>query len=578
MRHILFALLSLLFVLSPALADEARDQRMAWWRDAKFGMFIHWGVYAVPAGNYEGKPIPGIGEWILKNGEIPLAKYRAYAREFNPVKYDPAAWAQLAQEAGMKYIVITSKHHDGFALYDSAVTEWDIAGATPYKKDLLAPLAAAARERGLKFGLYYSQAQDWTHPGGAKAGMEDGQGWDAAHKGSFDKYLADIALPQTKEILAKFKPDVLWWDTPALMTPERAAPLAAALEVAPNIITNNRLGGGFEGDTETPEQFIPATGFKNRDWETCMTLNDTWGFKADDHNWKSPQTVIRNLVDIISKGGNYLLNVGPTKEGEIPPESIAILREVGQWMQVNGDSIYGTQASPCRAPAWGRVALKKAALKDADQLFLYVFDWPASGRITAPIKAVVSEPKLLADSSRTLTATQTDDGLVIELPGDAPDKICSVIALKVSGAVEEIPLLTRQGADGSLVLLPQEATIAGNSLKVETIGGQANLGFWTDENDTATWTCRVNAPGEFKVLAEVGVPLPSRFELMVGGETLAVSAPATGGYGEFEVVEFGKAKVAAGDCEVTLQPSGEGWNAINVRSVTLLPVSADEAR
>jgi alpha-L-fucosidase len=570
MRHIFLALFSLLLITSPAYADEARDARLAWWRDAKFGMFIHWGVYAVPAGNYEGKLIPGIGEWILKNGEIPLDKYKAYAREFNPVKYDPAAWAQLAQEAGMKYIVITSKHHDGFALYDSAVTEWDIAGATPYKKDLLTPLARAARERGLKFGLYYSQAQDWTHPGGAKAGMEDGQGWDAAHKGSFDKYLADIALPQTKEILAKFKPDVLWWDTPALMTPERAAPLAAALEVAPNIITNNRLGGGYAGDTETPEQFIPATGFKDRDWETCMTLNDTWGFKADDHNWKSPQTVIRNLVDIISKGGNYLLNVGPTKEGEIPPESIAILKEVGQWMQVNGDSIYGTQASPCRAPQWGRVALK-----GEDQLFLYVFDWPASGRITAPIKAAVSEPKLLADGSRTLTTTQTEDGLVIELPGAAPDKICSVIALKVAGKVEEIPLLTKQAADGSLVFLPQDATIAGNSLKVETIAGKPNLGFWTDENDSATWNCRVTTPGEFKVMAEIAAPLPSRFELMIGDETLAVSAPATGGYEKFKVVELGRVKVHAGDCKATIKPSSEGWNAINVRKVTLVPIAAE---
>ncbi len=570
MHRILFALLSLLLVLSPALADEARDERMAWWRDAKFGMFIHWGVYAVPAGNYEGKLIPGIGEWILKNGEIPLDKYKAYAREFNPVKYDPAEWAQLAKEAGMKYIVITSKHHDGFALYDSEVTEWDIAGATPYKKDLLAPLAAAARERGLKFGLYYSQAQDWTHPGGAKMGMEDGQGWDAAHKGSFDKYLADIALPQTKEILAKYQPDVLWWDTPVLMTNERAKPLAEALKVAPNIIANNRLGGGYEGDTETPEQHIPATGFKDRDWETCMTLNDTWGFKADDHNWKSPQTVIRNLVDIISKGGNYLLNVGPTKEGEIPPESIAILREVGQWMQVNGDSIYGTQASPCRAPQWGRVALK-----GPDQLFLYVFDWPASGRLTAPIKATVSEPNLLADGSRTLTATQTEDGLVIELPGEAPDKICSVISLKVSGAVEEIPLLIKQGADGSLVLLPQDATIAGNSLKVETIAGQPNLGFWTDENDTASWNCRITAPGEFKVLAEVGAPLPSRFEVMVGDESLSVSVPATGGYDEFKVVEFGNVKVQAGDCNASVRPSVEGWNSVNLRRVMLVPRAAE---
>ena len=245
---------------------QQRDARMAWFRAAKFGMFIHCGVYAVPAGTYQGQQIPSIGEWIMLNGKIPVAEYRAFARQFNPVKYDPNAWAALAKEAGMKYIVITAKHHDGFALFPSDVTDWDVADATPYKKDLIWALAKATRRQGLKFGTYYSQAQDWTHPGGGKSRHKEGEGWDEAHKGSFDAYLQKIAVPQTHEILTRIKPDILWWDTPAWMTTERAKPLHDLIALRPGLITNNRLGGDFKGDTETPEQHIPATGFKDRDW------------------------------------------------------------------------------------------------------------------------------------------------------------------------------------------------------------------------------------------------------------------------------------------------------------------------
>ena len=182
--------------------EEQRDARMAWWREARFGMFIHWGVYAVPAGTYKDKQIGGIGEWIMLRGEIPVAAYKAFAKEFNPVKYDADAWVRLAKEAGMKYIVITSKHHDGFALFDSKVTDWDIVDATPYGKDLLKPLAEACRRHGMKLGFYYSQAQDWCHPGGAKSGNRQ---WDPAQAGDMDEYIRTIAVPQVKEILSDRK-------------------------------------------------------------------------------------------------------------------------------------------------------------------------------------------------------------------------------------------------------------------------------------------------------------------------------------------------------------------------------------
>jgi len=296
----------------------ADSSKMAWWKDAKFGMFIHWGVYSVPAGVYNGKEVPGIGEWIMNTAKIPMADYQKFAQQFNPVKYDPEAWVRMAKNAGVKYIIITAKHHDGFAMFDSKVTDWDITSATPYGKDVLKPLIAACHEQGIRIGLYYSQAQDWNHPGGAASGGH----WDKGQDGDMDAYLDKVAVPQVREILHNYGDiDILWWDTPQNMTPARAEKFISVIKQYPNLITNNRLGGGENGDTETPEQFVPPTGFPGRNWETCMTMNDTWGYKSNDQNWKSTTVLIRNLVDAVSKGGNFLLNVGPTSLGEIPQPS-----------------------------------------------------------------------------------------------------------------------------------------------------------------------------------------------------------------------------------------------------------------
>jgi alpha-L-fucosidase len=586
-------------------SKEARDARMKWWREARFGMFIHWGVYSVPAGTYKGQQVKGIGEWIMLRAKVPLAEYKQFARQFNPVKYDPDAWAALAQEAGMKYIVITSKHHDGFALFDSKVTDWDAVDATPYGKDLIAPLAEAARRRGLKFGLYYSEAQDWTHPGGAKSGYKDGGGWDEAHKGSFDKYLDQIAVPQVRELLANYKPDVLWWDTPHLMTHERTNKFLPLLVPYPAIITNNRLGGGVKGDTDTPEQRIPATGIPGRDWETCMTMNSTWGYKSYDQNWKSTETLIRNLVDIASKGGNYLLNVGPTSEGLIPQPSVERLRQIGRWMKLNGESIYGTTASPCPRPSWGRITTKADAvgqvanlpnqttavgqvanLPHETTLYLHVFDWPASGELAVPISNAAKASYLLADRARQFQTASGDKGLTVKLTGDAPDKICSVVVLQIAGqpqatasaAPQEAAgkeakiVLSAADAKGRIVLNATDAQIHGQRLKVESKSGKPNLGFWTSAADWAQWQLDLAKPGKYEVLAEVSGKGAAQLTIEVGGQKLSAKITSTGAYDKYEVVSLGQVELSQpGQTTLSLRPAAKGWKPVNVRSIVLQP-------
>ena len=573
-----FALLSL--AVSPVHAMEGdpyhgetaeqRDARMAWWREAKFGMFIHWGVYAVPAGIHQGTKIEGIGEWIMLRGRIPVADYKAYAKDFRPVKYDPGAWANLAAEAGMRYVVITAKHHDGFALFPSEASDWDVVDASPWKKDLIGPLAEATRARGMKFGLYYSQAQDWVHRGGAKSGMKEGDGWDEAHKGPFDPYLDQVAVPQVREILTRYQPDVLWWDTPSWMTPQRAAKFAPLLALRPGIIHNNRLGGGYPGDTETPEQKIPARGFPGRDWETCMTMNDTWGFKSEDRNWKPTSMLVRNLIDIASKGGNYLLNVGPTAEGEIPAESVQRLKEIGEWMKSHGESIYGTRASPFRKLPWGRCTVKTDG--DATVLYLHVFDWPSDSRLMLPGLVQPLESAEWLSGGGPVPAETLPHGTVFTLPTSAPAAIVPVIKAKVKGGFHVIDPPVVADPDGVIRLLPEDAMLSGATLKVEELGDQSHIGFWTNPEDVVSWKLRTDHNGGYLVQIESAAPSGGSVLLVQDVGKLAYSVPQTGSYRSFVTTKVGEISLAKGtELTLTLRPLVEGWKPVNIRKVELIP-------
>jgi alpha-L-fucosidase len=424
-------------------------------------MFIHWGVYSLPAGTWDGRQIGGIGEWIMNRAKIPVAEYQSMAKQFNPVNYDPDSWVRMAKEAGMKYIVITSKHHDGFALFTTKASKWNVVDATAYGKDLLKPLAEACKKYGIKLGFYYSQAQDWNNPGGSAARKLTGEGWanpdsviidaytkehnghwdPAQEKKTFAKYIDDVAVPQVKELLTNYGDiAVLWWDTPTNMTDDAATKLQSLLKLQPAIITNDRLKRpNFPGDHKTPEQKIPnIKDLDGTDWETCMTMNGTWGYKINDHNYKTPEILIRNLLDIASKGGNFLLNVGPTNLGEFPQESIDILAKMGQWMKVNSEAVYGTKASPWGLFSWGRCTRKET--KDGTVLYFSIFDWPSDGKLEIPeLKNKIISAVLLANQTKLKTSVLKGNTTVV-LPPKAPDPIATVVKITVKGKVESKPV------------------------------------------------------------------------------------------------------------------------------------------
>ena len=429
-----------------------RDARMEWWRAARFGMFIHWGLYSIPAGTWNGKQVPGIGEWIMNRGSIPVSDYKALATKFNPTGFNAHDVVALAKAAGMKYIVITSKHHDGFAMFDSKADPFNIVDATPFHRDPIKELAEECRKQGIKLGFYYSQDQDWTAPGGAayKTGNHDrpNHHWDPAQDGNFAEYLHKKAIPQLKELLSNYGefPAVIWFDTPTDdMTPELAGEIVELLNQHPNLIWNNRLGGGYKGDTETPEQYIPAQGYPGRDWEACMTMNDTWGFKSYDTNFKSTETLLRNLIDIASKGGNYLLNIGPDSKGNIPQPEIDRLRAVGKWLDLNGEAIYETkptlfgseagsfsetekdkEGKPKFIPAWNW-----RSTTGPDKIYIELFSWPSDNKFhLSNVPREVAGAYMLADKHHTpLRISKSTSGVDIQLPSKAIDPIASVLVL-----------------------------------------------------------------------------------------------------------------------------------------------------
>lgn len=440
---------------------EQRDERMRWWREARFGMFVHWGLYSGLAGTWEGKPVGTRGgmEWIQERVKVDTEMYAQRAIPlFRPKPGFAREWARVAKLAGCRYVVFTSKHHEGFALHDSKVGDYD-AGSV-LKRDLVREIVKAVRAEGLKVGFYHSVI-DWHHDQ-----YEYGRSKQLPHplkgkpypNGQRDhgKYVAYLHA-QVDELVSNYGPvDVMWWDYSAQdfqgQEAWRAFDLAGKVRSKqPKIIMNNRLfripESGFSGmgtaaiaaqldpkygDFITPEQHIPATGMPGVDWETCMTMNTTWGYSEHDRAWKSNETLIRNLIDIASKGGNYLLNIGPKADGSVPAESVEGMQAIGAWMKGNGESIYGTAAGPFEKLGWGRCTQKRGR-DGRTRLYLHVFDWPADGKLTVPVATDRTASAFLPARREKLVVAGGERGTTITVGNAAPDKVATVVVLEISG-------------------------------------------------------------------------------------------------------------------------------------------------
>lgn len=500
--------------------------RLQWWRDARFGMFIHWGLYAVPAGVWKGKEIEGIGEWIACYGQIPPEEYALLARRFNPYRFDADKWAQIAKDAGMKYVVFTAKHADGFAMYHSKASDFNVVDATPFGRDVVAELAKACRKAGLRFGVYYSQDQDLHEPG---AGGYSLQSANAENPEGFADYQRRKVRPQLKELLTEYGPiDLIWFDNPMNTTRKAAEGLKRLVRrFLPRAIINGRIG--FElGDYKCLGDNQVSAGGVAGDWETIATMNKTWGYKKTDHDWKSAVEMIRTLVDITSKGGTYLLNVGPTGLGVIPAASVTRLRTIGRWLRTNGEAIYG--AARCPFPCdftWGRMTVK------GRRLYLHFFEWPKGPFRLHGVKSRVRRAYLLADGETDLAVSQAHDKgkglytLDMDLPRRAPDRHVSVVAVETAGRVEVDGSLQQQ-PDGEIILPAHAAEMHPADYWGRMRMGQGGcITDWYSPDNWLAWRFKIFEPGEFEVhLLTRAVSLEGwegahKVEIAIAGRTIS---------------------------------------------------------
>jgi alpha-L-fucosidase len=399
----------------PGETVAQRDARTAWFRQAKFGMFIHWGLYSIPAK----------GEWYMRSASIPFAEYAKYATQFNPVNFDAERWTGLAHDAGMKYMVLTTKHHDGFALFKSHVSTYNVVDGTPFGRDVVKELADACPKHGVRFGAYYSFLSDWGHKGGGAGGPH----WDpAAQDGDLHSYIHDVALPQVKELLTNYGPlSVMWFDSDGAqgMTTAESAEVVKMLAAQPQIVVDPRLPG-VKGDFGSSEVYAPLFAPEGP-WELCSSVTASWGFA--NHTAKPLTVLLPYIIDAWGKGGNMLLNVGPKGDGTIPEDNIARLHEIGAWLRTYGSSIYGSVAGPFDYLPWG------TATRKGNTVYLQIFHWPEDGHLRVPLLNRVKKAVLLGPGGpqRLTTSQDGSNRLIVNLPGAVPDPIANVVALTLEG-------------------------------------------------------------------------------------------------------------------------------------------------
>ena len=557
---------------------------MDWWHEAKFGMFIHWGVYSVPAGEWQGQKIPGIGEWIYYSAKAKMSDYEKLQQQFDPEKFDAAKIVGTAKAAGMKYIVITSKHHDGFCMFDAAQTDWKITN-TPFKRDPLLELSRECTKQGLRMCFYYS-IMDWHHPDYSVR-----RPWDLRPElgePDMDQYVAYMKA-ELKELLGgKYgKVGILWFDGEweQAWTHERGADLYNYVKkLDPDVIVNNRvdkgrggMGGlsdaGFKGDYGTPEQEIPATGLPGVNWESCMTMNDTWGYKKDDNNWKSTEQLLFNLVDCVSKGGNFLLNVGPSSLGEIPEASVQRLRETGGYVRVNKEAIYGAGPSPFAKLPY-RVTTKPG------KLYVHLFRAePGTDIALTGMRNRVIRAYALDDRSTYLEVTKDNDSMkspLVSLAGIKDNKIMTTVCVEYEGPIDVVVPPLMPGRDGVLTLNAMDASVHGETARIEGRGSDWNVGYWTNKDDYVSWEFELPGGGAYDVELTYASPVEAdkaRVKVQLKDAWVDYELPATGGWNSYKTIRIGSFTVPAGGKYTLSAHPAELKNGVimNLRRIVLRP-------
>ena len=555
----------------PPLDDQAR---LEWFKDAKFGIFVHWGAYSVI----------GRHEWARHRFQIPQAEYDVFAKQFNPVNFDAEKWTSLFEKAGAKYVVVTSKHHDGFAIYRSKVGDYDIE-ITPYKGDPLKDLAKAAPRHGLRLGFYHS-IMDWHHPS-----YTPRRAWEAADPnkiGNNSRYV-DFMKEQLRELLTGYG-DVamIWFDgewehtLANLKRDDEVYDFIRMLQ--PNTLINDRLyerKPGNKADFGTPEQFVPATGVKTPDgkdalWESCVTINmDSWGYNKYETDFKTERDLIRMLVEVVSKGGNLLLNIGPKPDGTIQQEFVTRLEAMGQWLKVNGESIYGTKASPfTRMPFFGRATQK------GSNLYLQVFAWPQDGQLRVPgLKNLVHSAYLLADPKKTPLAWRRDGSdILLTVPKTAPDERVSVVALRLDGPPVVEPFVIQPDDKGLITLGVESSEIETRfeqRAKKENALGHVYLTNWTRPDDIPTWNFTVPKAGRYKVEISYGATRAGKdkdFLVSIGDKAVSGKTVETGNDWVFQSHQLGTFNLQAGAQTLQVKSgNSQGLGGVSLESVKLIP-------
>jgi len=568
---------------------KLHDERLEWWRDARFGMFIHWGVSAVPGGEWKGQTIHGYAEHLMRIMRISKAEYTELAKQFKPTDFVAETWVKSAKAAGMRYFIVTAKHHDGLAMYNSEYSDFDLS-MTPFKRDPMAELAAACRKYGLKFGFYYSHAFDWEHPDapgndwefnnpGGDKNLFGGRNWFEHHPELIPKavkYVNEKSIPQIKELIRRYNPDILWFDTPhKLPFSENLRILEEIRKVAPDIVVNGRLAsigsmnfGDYQNTADRPAEFYPVTG----DWEAIPTTNESYGYNQHDHSHKSPTFFVQLLAKAASRGGNLLLNIGPMGNGAFDPVDEAILKRIGKWMDVNAESIYKTHKTTLPLQNWGVTTQRN------DKLYLHIFDWPSDGNLViGGLKNKIGKAYFLADKKQKPLATtrlNTLD-LGLTLPGKAIDSLNSVIVLEPIGEVEadETRLLEPNNTNR---LLAFDATLHGGGFGFgDGKPKRFYVDNWTEKSQWISWKLRLNKAAKYAVRLSITGSKTSggSFKITIADKTLKVTLPENQQSGQIQRIDAGKLRLNAGQHELgIIPPEITGKELMKLLAIELRPV------